>query len=276
MILFSKCIGTKTSQSTKKETQSNNSVALKQNAEAAEFGSSRKANDDIDFDLDPNLFAQSTYFGELASKQANLMLHPVSDLDHSILQSLYRILLDVGCLRQLQECGAINHGQDSQWARWDEDARELSVECPDRPFSALLPANVAGDGNCLLHAVSRALWGVQDAPVTEGAFTSGPTSAEDGAGLVGALREGLRGLLGSPRAAAALRAAWGAQRAEWDRQSGVGTAACSEAQLDAEWENEVRRRARTDREALTEVDALRPWRALMPHPRLRARRRPTS
>ena len=39
---------------------------------------------------------------------------------------------------------------------------EPPTKASDDHFSAVLPYNVLGDGNCCLHAISVALWGIQD------------------------------------------------------------------------------------------------------------------
>ena len=110
------------------------------------------------------------FYSNLDSTQSSFALHPISDLDPEILQSLYDELIDVGALLQLQECGAINAYPAGPRAEWDPSSSKLTVAGGNRdgPFAALLPVRVAGDGNCLLHSVSRALWGVHDRPLPAG------------------------------------------------------------------------------------------------------------
>eukprot|EP00291_Cryptomonas_curvata_P022263 CAMPEP_0172175722 /NCGR_PEP_ID=MMETSP1050-20130122/14392_1 /TAXON_ID=233186 /ORGANISM="Cryptomonas curvata, Strain CCAP979/52" /LENGTH=161 /DNA_ID=CAMNT_0012847869 /DNA_START=99 /DNA_END=581 /DNA_ORIENTATION=+ len=107
---------------------------------------------DLDFLSDP-----STTHGGFA-------LHPIADLEPEVLQSMYDLLIDTDSLFHLQRAGAINDAPDAQRAEWDDAAGTLSVRPSAAAFAALLPVRVAGDGNCLLHAVSRALWGVLGPP----------------------------------------------------------------------------------------------------------------
>jgi len=100
-----------------------------------------------------------------------------------------------------QKFGAINsHDMQEQAALADQAGRDVvcgivapQVPCPDS-FSALLPFNVMGDGNCCLHAISVALWGIQD--------------------RVGVLRGALKGMMNSKELFWKLR--WANQEKEWD------------------------------------------------------------
>ena len=105
-----------------------------------------------------------------------------------------------------QKFGAINsHDMQEQAALADQAGRDVvcgivapQVPCPDS-FSALLPFNVMGDGNCCLHAISVALWGIQD--------------------RVGVLRGALKGMMNSKELFWKLR--WANQEKEWDAMDAV-------------------------------------------------------
>lgn len=95
----------------------------------------------------------------------------------------------------------------------DQAGREIvcgivapKVACSDS-FSALLPYNVMGDGNCCLHAISVALWGIQD--------------------RVGVLRGALNGMMNSKELFWRLR--WTTQEKEWDGLDAVSEASPFEA-----------------------------------------------
>ena len=97
-----------------------------------------------------------------------LVLPPFRHFSPAVQSYLYWRLLDVARLERLQKSGAINGLPTSESVAVDHDSQLISIEPPccksgdGKLYSALLPMNVMGDGNCLLHACSVALWGIQD------------------------------------------------------------------------------------------------------------------
>lgn len=81
---------------------------------------------------------------------------------------------------------------------WASDLRQV--------FSALLPYRVLGDGNCCLHAISVAMWGIQD--------------------RVGVLRRAMHGMMMSKDLFWNLR--WKQQETEWDAVDAVSAAFSSD------------------------------------------------
>jgi hypothetical protein len=218
------------------------------------FGSDLSSEDENSDVEGTDAWPHFEFFSNLGITQGGFALHPIADLEPEVLQSMYDLLVDRSSLRQLQRTGAINAAYDAQHADWDDAAGALTIRPGAATFAALIPIRVDGDGNCLLHAVSRALWGVHDAPADG---PPGPPGAEP---PVGALRAGLRTLLEHPRAAGRLKAAWLRQRAAWDAELGIcaagdcdGAAEEEAAQAEAEWAEEVLRRAGTDGAWLSEV-----------------------
>ena len=103
------------------------------------------------------------------------MLPDFSSFSPAIRSYLYWQLLDVDVrgqsrLERLQNSGAINTLPRSEWLAVDKDSQIINIEPPrgnqgspgQHTYAALLPLRVLGDGNCLLHACSVALWGIQD------------------------------------------------------------------------------------------------------------------
>ena len=104
-----------------------------------------------------------------------LVLPPFKDFSPAISSYLYWRLLDVWRLERLQACGAINSLPGSESLAVDRQSEMIvlvtnkqgggGAGAPYRArarYSALLPMNVMGDGNCCLHACSVAMWGIQD------------------------------------------------------------------------------------------------------------------
>ena len=157
-----------------------------------------------------------SWMSPIATRAHNtLVLPPFKDFSPAISSYLYWRLLDVWRLERLQACGAINSLPGSESVAVDRRSEIIAVTAsprcrhnhgggggPDRAralYSALLPMNVMGDGNCCLHACSVALWGIQDRRHS--------------------MRDALSTLMRQQRARFYKR--WRQQEAEWDREDGM-------------------------------------------------------
>jgi hypothetical protein len=99
----------------------------------------------------------------LTRVQNTLVLPPFAHFSPPVRSYLYWRLLDVHRLERLQQCGAINSLPNSETVDVNRHTEIITVRGnADATYTALLPMNVMGDGNCCLHSCSVAMWGVHD------------------------------------------------------------------------------------------------------------------
>jgi hypothetical protein len=140
-----------------------------------------------------------------------LVLPTFTDLAPAVRSYLYWRLLDVWRLEQLQACGAINSLPGCQQLVVDHAAQTIGYADADVAphYATLLPMTVLGDGNCLLHACSVALWGIQDRPLGNPSATPGT------------MRAALSAFTRSPVPKNVFYERWRQQTSKWDAEFGI-------------------------------------------------------
>jgi len=162
-----------------------------------------KIRDEIEEGVTSKPGSSALFMEPLLTCAPNTMVIPPLDNFSPLTQSyIYGKLLDIGRLDDLQRTRALNYHPRQQKAVVGSVHGKKSIkflESPPGPgphLSALLPASVMGDGNCCLHAISLALWGIQD--------------------RVGTLRKALQGMMTSKERFFHKR--WLEQEKAWDAE----------------------------------------------------------